>query len=154
MRQIVSLLLLSVLALLVGCAASEKPAVLPFDDNNVGCRIVKGEVIFRFDSSLYTYITRNDNGKWLKIDEVTIDNVSVAGDFNDWSRDAWQMSQAADGVYELRVDLRKFAKRNEWAFKFVVNGFFWVEPPEEALNKVPSGYWGANRSYNLVLRIQ
>lgn len=63
------------------------------------------------------------------------------------------MVEIGEGVYELRKDLGVFGDRPEWQFKFVLNGFYWVEPPTDARNRVPSGLWSANRGYNLVLRV-
>ena len=154
MRLPFTWLSIAALAVLAGCAASEKPTVLPFDNTTAGYTIANGEVVFRFDPARYESVTRNDTGQWLGIGDVTIELVSVAGEFNNWSRDAWQMSRSADGSYELRVDARDFAGRSEWAFKFVINALYWVEPPADALNKAPTGYHGANRSFNLLLRVR
>jgi hypothetical protein len=153
MRNLSAAFLLACCAFLGGCAGHGKPVVPSYNGGDVGCQVVAGEVVFRFNPSSYANVTRNDNGEWLKIGDVTIKSVSVAGEFNDWSKDAWQMTEVKDGVYELRKDLGGFGGRHEWQFKFVVNGFYWVEPPTDAPNRIPSGAWGANRSYNLVLTV-
>jgi hypothetical protein len=153
MRLVSAAFLLACCAFLGSCAEHGKSAVPSYDDADVGYQVVAGEVVFRFDPSAYANVTRNDNGEWLNIGDVAIGTVSVAGEFNDWSKNAWQMSEVEDGVYELRKDLRVFDGRRDWLFKFVVNDFYWVEPPTDAPNRIPSGAWGANRSYNLVLRV-
>jgi hypothetical protein len=115
--------------------------------------MARGDVVFSFNPSDYTNVTRDDTGEWLDIRGLPIDDVCVAGEFNDWSKDAWQMTKGRSGVYELSKSWAAFRERQEWQFKFVINGFYWVEPPAEAPNRVPSGAWRENRSYNLVVRI-
>jgi len=139
---------------LAGCATSDRDVVLVDEDSGiVGYKIISGEIVFRFEPSLYSHATRNDNGQWQTLESIKINDVSVAGDFNNWSRNSWKMHPGEDGLYEYAAPLQEFRQREEWKFKFVINEFFWVEPPKDALNKVPSGYHGANRSFNLVLRV-
>jgi hypothetical protein len=109
--------------------------------------------VFEFDPSEYVNVTRDTDGEWLTIGDVSVGAVAVAGDFNHWSKAAWPMSEVRGGVYELRRELSAFEGRRDWSFKFVVNGSYWVEPPEGARNRVQSGVWAVNRSYNLVLRV-
>jgi hypothetical protein len=119
----------------------------------LGYRLSETEVVFRFGPSAYLNLTRDDTGEWLAVADVDIETVSVAGEFNDWSKRAWEMSETGNGVYELRKDLRLLGERGEWQFKFVVNDLYWVEPPTKAPNRVRTGLWPANRSHNLVLRV-
>jgi hypothetical protein len=151
MRPSLALLLI---VLFAGCATSDKEvAPVATESGIVGYKINSGEVVFRFDPSLYSHVTRNDNGQWQTIENIKIDNVSVAGDFNNWSMSSWKLQLRENGLFEYSVPLQDFRQREEWIFKFVINEFYWVEPPKNALNKAPTGYHGANRSFNLILRV-
>jgi hypothetical protein len=57
------------------------------------------------------------------------------------------MGRSADGVYELRRAIGQFSQRPAWQFKSVINGIYWVEPPERAANR-------AGRPVNLVLALE
>ena len=91
--------------------------------------------------------------QWQAIENIEINDVSVAGDFNNWSRSSWKLHLGENRLYEFAAPLQEFRQREEWKFKFVINEFYWVEPPKDALNKAPTGYHGANRSFNFVLRV-
>ena len=136
-----------------GCAESPAPDAGSPTDGTIGYALGKGEVVFRFDASDYDNVNRNDNGRWLLIGDVNIETVSVAGDFNGWSKEAWRMVESGGGVFELRKDMGVFGDRSEWQFKFVINDFYWVEPPADAVNSTESGLYSANRSANLVLSV-
>ena len=151
-RRLIAALLST--ALLGGCAGTRNPAAEPPETAPLGYVAGDTEIVFRFAVSDYVNATRNDNGEWLPVADVDIETVCIAGDFNGWTMDAWRMSKVRDGFYELRKSVDAFAARDEWRFKFVLNGFYWVEPPPRASNRVASGAWRENRSYNLVLRVR
>jgi hypothetical protein len=119
----------------------------------LGYELGKDEIVFRFDALDFDDVTRNDNGRWLPIGEVDIRAVTVAGDFNGWSKEAWPMLDTGDGIFELRKGLDLFSGRSSWQFKFVINGFYWVEPPKDAANSTAGGLYKVNQSYNLVLNL-
>ncbi len=122
------------------------------DPAPLGCRVEGDEVTFTFDSSLYQSGTRGDNGARVSMADVSLGDfsvVAVAGEFNDWSTGAWTMEPVGPGIYETRRPLGQFAKRASWAFKFVIDGMLWVEPPASAPNAVPTGF--SNDSFNLRL---
>ena len=162
MRQLLPVLLLAWCVVTCGCAESPAPSAgSPEDeadisiasDGTIGYLLGKGEVIFRFDALEFDNVTRNDTGKWLPIGEVDIKTVSVAGDFNEWSREAWHMVKDGDGIFELKKDLGVFGDRSRWEFKFAINDFYWVEPPADAKNSTAGGMYKANRSANLILSL-
>ena len=154
MWRLSSLIFLAVLTILAGCAESPAPEPEIPSDGSIGYLREERNVIFRFDPSEFEKVTRNDNGRWVDISNVDIRTVAVAGDFNGWSKEAWRMSEIGNGIYELRKNISFFEARSEWEFKFVLNSFYWVEPPEEASNSTASGVYKLNRSYNLILRSQ
>lgn len=153
MKRVLAGVLLGVCLVVTGCAVSRPPETQPYSDRDLGYRLEAGDVVFEFDPAKYTNVTRDTDGEWLAMGNVSTSSVAVAGDFNQWSRTAWSMSEVREGVYELRRERSLFDGRRDWSFKFVVNGSYWVEPPVDARNRVPSGAWAMNRSYDLVLRV-
>jgi hypothetical protein len=145
-RTALAVLFAACCVLLHGCAwwSAEPP---------VGYNIRAREVVFRFEPSQYVDVTRDDTGSWRLLSDIEIEHVSVAGAFNEWSKEAWPLSGVDGGAFELRKSRSAFAGQSEWSFKFVVNGFYWVEPPPEAPNCVRSGEWDRNRSRDLILRV-
>jgi hypothetical protein len=131
------------------CAAAIAQAT---GEGHVGYHIEGDEVVFTFDASEYEFVTRGDTGQWVEMKSVSPgpnSTVTVVGEFNDWSTDAWVMACGRPGVYELRWPLAELERQGSWAFKFVIDSILWVEPPEAAPNKVPTGL--GNRGFNLLL---
>jgi len=127
-------------------------AVGDADYEPFGYRIEGDTVVFRFDHLRYESVSRGDTGRRMLMEQVMPDDgsvVAVAGEFNGWSTDAWVMECMEPGVYELRRPLADFGGAGQWAFKFVIDGILWVEPPRAAPNAVPTGF--SNLSYNLLL---
>jgi len=145
---------LSVVCLLVAFTASAQPgpgsvAAAAY----MGYRLDGDEVTFTFDRSQYESATRGDNGARVPMVDVSLGEfsvVAVAGEFNDWSTDAWSMELVEPGVYETSRPLDEFAEQDFWAFKFVIDRLLWVEPPASATNIVPTGL--GNDSFNLARR--
>jgi len=153
MKRVLAVVLLGLCLGATGRAEDGTPGTQRTLDPDVGYRLETGEVVFEFDATDYVNVTRDTDGAWLAIGDVSIGAVAVAGDFNQWSKTAWPMTEVRGGVYELRRQLGAFEGRRDWSFKFVVNGVYWVEPPEGARNRVQSGFWAVNRSHDLVLRV-
>jgi hypothetical protein len=153
MKRVLVGVLLGLCLVATGRAEDGTPGTQRYLDRDLGYRFETGQVVFEFDPSDYANVTRDADGAWLTIGDVRIDAVAVAGDFNQWSKTAWPMTEVRGGVYELRRQLGAFEGRRDWSFKFVVNGSCWVEPPEGARNRVRSGFWAVNRSYDLLLRV-
>jgi hypothetical protein len=61
------------------------------------------------------------------------------------------MQKGGHKTWELRRPLTDFGAQDEFQFKFVIDGTYWVEPPPDAANRKPTSL--ANKSFNLVLRI-
>jgi hypothetical protein len=80
-----------------------------------------------------------------------INEVNVAGDFNDWKPDVpkFQMNKVGY-LFKLSINKSMLGKRGETRqFKFVLNHKYWVEPPAEAQNK----FTGKDKNTNLTLRL-
>ena len=116
-----------------------------------GYRILNDEVVFDFRPADYEWTTSNKDGKWVRLSEVNIKKVCVAGEFNGWEKDQWVLQKAADlDHYELRRKLSEFTGKSEYQFKFVINGDTWVEPPADAANRVSVG----GNVFNLYLTLR
>ncbi len=71
-----------------------------------------------------------------------IDSVAVAGDFNNWSKDATPLTKEAE-IYEATVPLPE----GEHAYKFVLNGNRWItDPSADHAMDVPDTFGGYNSS--------
>lgn len=159
-RGIVGVLTAAAVCLLVPFAAPAQPVAQAEAVGNasagevepLGYRLEGEEVVFAFDRTQHESATRGDSGQRVAMADIELSErsgVAVAGEFNDWSTDAWMMELAEPGVYELRRPLEEFGEQGSWAFKFVIDGMLWVEPPSSALNIEPTGL--GNDSFNLVL---
>jgi hypothetical protein len=147
-----SVLALAVLGgLILGCAGARKAVHGLNHDGIVGYSLEPEKVVFVFDVGDYGYVTVGGSGEWLELGDIEIKSVALAGEFNDWSENAWPMDKDSEGRHRLTKDVDTFRGQDEWQFKFVINERFWVEPPSDATNSVPTGL--GNNSQNLVLRV-
>lgn len=114
------------------------------ESGNIGYKLVEDEVIFTFDVRDYKKATKNDGGKQIDFEDLDIYNVSVAGEFNNWSRNKWGMIKTGDYTYELRKKLKDIEHSFSWEFKFVINGEYWAEP-DKKINNISwakkDGFW-------------
>jgi hypothetical protein len=121
---------------------------------HVGFYVSGEEVVFVFERALYEFASRGDTGERVAVAGIKLDDssvVAVAGEFNGWSTDAWEMKPVKPDVYELRKPLGELGARDSWLFKYVVDGMIWIEPPSTASNAVPTGF--GNDSFNLALNL-
>lgn len=95
------------------------------------------DVVFIFEPSRYGP-ARHESGRLTETAEIVpVQKVVVAGDFNGWAREdpQWRMVEKSAGRFELRKPWKQFERRAEWAFKFFVNGEYWVGAPPQAANR-------------------
>lgn len=93
------------------------------------------EVVFEFDLRYFGEATRHHTGERVDFDDLDVYEVAVAGDFNNWSRKKWKMKKVGPQRYQLRKRITDFDDAIQWEYKFVVNGKYWAEPPEDIRNK-------------------
>jgi len=149
--------LVGTVCLLMPLAAPAEPAGVGGETGTpdvevAGYRMGDGEVVFTFDPALFEFASRGDTGQRVALADVAFDVntvVALAGEFNGWSPGDWVMERMDAGTYELRRPLADLAGQGSWAFKFVIDGVLWVEPPASASNVKPTGL--ENRSLNLLL---
>ena len=61
------------------------------NDRVLGYKIINDEVIFTFDKRDYEKITNDGSEEMLDFNDLTIENVVVSGEFNNWSLKKWTM---------------------------------------------------------------
>lgn len=123
------------------------------NDAIMGYRIEGDEVVFTFDKRDYENATEDSLGYTRDFDDLDIKSVVVSGQFNDWSRDKWEMNKINEYIYELRKKLIDFTDAFSWEFKFVINNTYWAEPSKHNTNIAParSKYGDNYHTYNLKL---
>lgn len=93
-----------------------------------GYRFEGNFVVFTFNKHDYESFSDNDSQKNVKFEDLNIDNVVVAGEFNNWSKYDWKMFKVNETTYELRKHINDFRDEFTWEFKFIINNQFWAEP--------------------------
>jgi hypothetical protein len=81
-----------------------------------------------------------------------IKKVNLAGDFNGWNPNNanYALRKIDDKIFSLVVSKKSIGQKGEThKFKFVLNGVYWIEPPEEAVNKIT----GTDHNTNLLLKL-
>ncbi|WP_281989887.1 glycogen-binding domain-containing protein [Aquimarina aggregata] len=117
-----------------------------------GYKIEGDMLVFVFDKRDYEKAT--GASQKIKIENLDIKNVVVAGEFNGWSKDKWEMIKIDANRYELRKKLSDFTDEFSWEFKFVINNAYWAEPSRKDKNitrAFENGY--ALPAYNLKMYI-
>ena len=104
----------------------------------MGVRVTADSVVFRFIPSHYRMAVHGGTSRWTRLRDLSIREVSVAGAWNQWSAEAWPLHPAGR-VWELHCPLAAVADHDTVAFKFVVNGSYWVQPPPDCVNQMNAG---------------
>lgn len=118
--------------------------------NVKGYRFEGNYVVFTFNKHDYEKFSDDDSQEKVKFENLTIENVVVAGEFNNWSKYDWKMEQVNDTSYELRKHINDFRDEFTWEFKFIVNNQYWAEPNEYDANIRLAQHKGSNLNiYNL-----
>lgn len=103
-----------------------------------GYKIDGDYIVFTFNKKDYTEATNEKNNQKLDFDDFDIEKVVVAGNFNLWSRDNWQMIKVDENTYQLKKRIDDFNDDFNWEFKFVINNSIWAEPSKKMANIVPA----------------
>lgn len=107
-----------------------------FAQNLKGYTIENDNVVFTFHRSDYDILSHDSHGNRISFDDLTVENVVVSGEFNNWSKYDWKMTKIDENTYQLQKPLSKFEGEFTWQFKFVVNNEYWAEPTHSASNTV------------------
>jgi serine-type D-Ala-D-Ala carboxypeptidase/endopeptidase len=81
-----------------------------------------------------------------------IKKVNLAGDFNGWNSNNanYALRKIDEKIFSLVLSKKSIGQKGEThKFKFVLNGVYWIEPPEDAVNKIT----GTDRNTNLLLKL-
>ena len=103
-----------------------------------GVSVSADSVVFRFVPSRYRMAVSGRTSKWIRLRKLAVREVTVAGPWNQWSAEAWPL-HASGRAWELRCPLSAVADRDTVAFKYVVNGEYWVQPPPDCANQLNAG---------------
>lgn len=106
------------------------------NDTSTGYRIDGDDVVFTFDRRDYEKATHEYHGHKIDFDNLTIEKVVVAGEFNNWSRQRWKMTKIDNNRFELRKPLADFTDSFSYEFKFLINNAYWAEPSRKNKNVV------------------
>ncbi|WP_430413074.1 glycogen-binding domain-containing protein [Kordia sp.] len=101
-----------------------------------GYRMDGDEVVFTFDKRDYFEVTHGESQERTSIhnSDLIIKNVAVSGQFNNWAKDKWIMTQLDENRYEFRKKVADFGDEFSWEFKFVINENYWAEPEKNIAN--------------------
>jgi hypothetical protein len=99
-----------------------------FAQNKKGYRLEGNYVVFTFNKFDYEQFSEDHSNENIKFEDLTVDNVVVAGEFNNWSKYDWKMHKVNDTTYELKKHINDFKDEFVWEFKFIINNQFWAEP--------------------------
>jgi len=99
-----------------------------------GYRIEGDEIVFSFDKRDYKKVANNNFGAEKDFEDIDINSVVVAGEFNNWSLKKWRMIKISENSYELRKKIEDFTDEFSWEFKFVINNYYWAEPSKDIVN--------------------
>ena len=106
--------------------------------------IIEGdEVVFKFDARNYKKFTKENAVFRYNLNKIAIEDVTIAGEFNNWSKNNWRMKKTGEYTYELRKKLKDFDDEFSWQFKFVINNKFWAEPTTDfdQITESEKSYW-------------
>ena len=113
------------------------------EESVLGYKIDGEYIVFLFDVRDYKTVTSDNSGSINDFDDLNIQEVIVSGQFNNWTRDKWQMNKISENIFELRKKISDFTNEFSWEFKFLINGKYWAEPNDDIANiapaKTPSG---------------
>ncbi len=106
----------------------------------VGYQAQESEIVFTFDPTQHEYVIQEDDGNVLPLSDITVHQVTLAGEFNAWQANSLAMEPDDDGVYRLTLTLDSL-RLTDTQFAFVINDYYWVEPLLDAVNRVPAPCW-------------
>lgn len=112
--------------------------------------IEKDEVVFNFDVRDYKKFTKDNSSRRVDADNIDIYEVTLSGQFNNWSRYDWEMKKTGVYTYRLTKKLADFKDGFLWEFKYLINNEYWAEPDKNFDNiteSEKSSIW--RKVYNL-----
>lgn len=106
-------------------------------------KIEGDEIVFMFDARDYKRFSKDNSFFTYKLKEIDLENVSIAGEFNGWSKDNWKMKRIGEYTFELRKKIADFNDAFSWRFKYIINGKYWAEPESdfENITKSDQSMW-------------
>ncbi|HNE29141.1 MAG TPA: hypothetical protein PKL15_02330 [Saprospiraceae bacterium] len=84
------------------------------------------EVVFEFDKRVYENALHSADSNAVDFADLDILQITVSGDFNNWSAEGWVMQRMDANRYQLRKHLKDFRDAPDWQFRFLINGTYWT----------------------------
>src|SRR5688572_11118718 len=78
------------------------------------------EVDFLFDVRRYAETNFSKDIDKPDFADLTIHEVAIAGQFNNWNRDVWKMENKGEFIFELRIKLEAFTDPFPIEFKYII----------------------------------
>jgi hypothetical protein len=144
-----SLLFLSVLVCLFSLPDLQAQAIRSKQNTDFGYTNKGDSVEFIFGQQQKIIVAGVEVILSKRINEIN--EVNIAGDFNDWKPDVpkFKMNKAGS-IFKLTINKSTLGKSGDLRqFKFVLNHKYWVEPPADAPNK----FTGKDKNTNLTLKL-
>jgi hypothetical protein len=111
---------------------------LKTEAQDLGYYVENDSIHFQFDIRDYSTFTLDFEEGSINPENINIQNVAIAGDFNEWSKNKWLLKKLNDHQYILSKSLDDFDYDNSTEFKYLINEKYWAEPGERFINKVPA----------------
>ncbi|MEH6537288.1 MAG: hypothetical protein V7719_12900 [Psychroserpens sp.] len=141
MKPIIKHILISLIALATWISSAQTDKGYRFEGNYV---------VFTFNKFDYEKFYHDSSKEKIKFEDLDVDNVVVAGEFNNWSKYDWEMLRVNETTYELRKHINDFKDEFTWEFKFIINNQYWAEPSEYDSNIKLAAIKGSHLNvYNL-----
>jgi len=116
----------ALLALLL-CCSGPLGAQIDSAKSKYGLYFFEGdEVVFEFDKRVYENALHSADSNAVDFADLDILQVTVSGDFNNWSAEGWVMQRMDENRYQLRKHLKDFKDKPDWQFRFLINGTYWT----------------------------
>lgn len=107
-------------------------------------------VVFNFDVRDYKKFNKDNSPRRVDAEYLDIYEVTLSGQFNNWSRHEWEMEKTGVYTYQLIKKITDFDDKFLWEFKYLINNEYWAEPDKSFDNiteSEKSSIW--RKVYNL-----
>ncbi|MEK6480629.1 hypothetical protein WJR50_24005 [Catalinimonas sp. 4WD22] len=106
----------------------------------VGYYTKNDSIFFEFSTSDHQFAVQRNNENVIPLTAISIFSVTLAGDFNNWNTEAYQMDKIDSTVFRKSLPLNLLGI-SETEFAFVINNAYWVEPSLKGVNRVSAPCW-------------
>lgn len=121
------------------------------DPQPYGYSMKEDSISFEFFRNQYDYVIQEDGSRKFPMDQLTIYNVTLVVNFLRNQPSTYPMIPDKDSAtYRISFPLDTLAEP-DWTFRFYINGYYAVEPPALAVNRIPSN---TDKGYYFITLLQ